>query len=92
MNVCDGRYELEAELARGAVGTVWQALDTCRGDRVAVKLLRPESAAQRELVDRFLTGAQLLAGLDHPSIVRVRDLVPAHAGVPGCGGVPRYGG
>jgi serine/threonine-protein kinase len=80
MNVGEGRYQLEAELARGAVGTVWRALDTFRGDRVAVKLLRPGPAAQPELVDRFLTEAELLAELDHPSIVRVRDLVPAHGG------------
>lgn len=80
MNVGEGRYELEAELARGAMGTVWRALDTCRGDRVAVKLLRPGTAAQPELVDRFLTEAELLADLDHPSIVRVRDLVPAYGG------------
>jgi serine/threonine protein kinase len=80
MNVGEGRYELEAELARGAMGTVWRALDTCRGDRVAVKLLRPGTSAQPELVDRFLTEAELLADLDHPSIVRVRDLVPAYGG------------
>jgi len=78
MNVGEGRYELEAELASGAVGTVWRALDTCRGDRVAVKLLRPESAAQPDQVDRFLTEAELLADLDHPSIVRVRDLVAGY--------------
>lgn len=80
MKVGEGRYELEAELARGAMGTVWRALDTCRGDRVAVKLLRPGTAAQPEQLDRFLTEAELLADLDHPSIVRVRDLVPAHGG------------
>jgi serine/threonine protein kinase len=80
MNVGEGRYELETELARGAIGTVWRALDTRRGDRVAVKLLLPSSAARPELVDRFLTEAELLADLDHPSIVRARDLVPADGG------------
>src|SRR5215475_1334513 len=72
----EGRYVLEAEIARGAIGTVWRALDTATGERVAVKVLRPESAAQPELVDRFLTEAELLAELDHPCVVRVRDLVP----------------
>ena len=76
----EGRYQLEAEIARGAVGTVWRAVDTRTGDRVAVKVLRPESAAQPELVDRFLTEAELLGELDHPSLVRARDLVPAFGG------------
>jgi serine/threonine protein kinase len=76
----EGRYQLEAEIAKGATGTVWRALDTATGERVAVKLLRPESAAQPDVVDRFLTEAEILAELDHPSIVRVRDLVPAGGG------------
>jgi serine/threonine protein kinase len=76
--VGDGRYQLEAALGKGAIGVVWRAMDTATGERVAVKLLRPESAAQPELVDRLLTEAELLAELAHPSIVRVRDLVPAH--------------
>lgn len=76
----DGRYQLEAEIARGAIGTVWRAVDTQTGDRVAVKVLRPESAGQPGLVDRFLTEAELLGELDHPSLVRARDLVPAFGG------------
>ena len=76
----DGRYQLEAEIARGAIGTVWRAVDTQTGDRVAVKVLRPESAVQPGLVDRFLTEAELLGELDHPSLVRARDLVPAFGG------------
>ncbi len=76
----EGRYQLEAEIARGAVGTVWRAVDTQTGDRVAVKVLRPESASQPGLVERFLTEAELLGELDHPSLVRARDLVPAFGG------------
>ena len=71
---------LEAEIARGAIGTVWRALDTATGTRVAVKVLRPESATQPDLVDRFLTEAEILAELDHPSVVRVLDLVPGLGG------------
>jgi serine/threonine-protein kinase len=70
-----GRYELEAEIAKGAIGTVWRGRDTVTGQRVAVKLLRPEAAAQPELVDAFLAEARILADLDHPCIVRARELV-----------------
>jgi serine/threonine-protein kinase len=70
-----GRYELEAEIAKGAIGIVWRALDTTTGERVAVKQLRPEAAVQAELVESFLGEARVLRELDHPSVIRARDLV-----------------
>jgi serine/threonine-protein kinase len=72
-----GRYELEAEIAQGAIGTVWRALDTATGQRVAVKQLRPEAAAQPELVDAFLAEARILGELNHPSVIKALDLVQA---------------
>jgi serine/threonine-protein kinase len=71
-----GRYELEAEIAKGAIGTVWRGRDTRTGERVAVKLLRPEAAEQPELVAAFLAEARILSELDHPCVVRARELVP----------------
>lgn len=71
-----GRYELEAEIATGAIGTVWRARDTATGERVAVKLLRPEAAEQPTLVEAFLTEARILLDLRHPCVVRARELVP----------------
>ena len=70
-----GRYELEAEIAKGAIGTVWRARDTVTGQRVAVKQLRPEAAGQPELVDAFVAEWRIMADLDHPYIVRARELV-----------------
>ncbi len=70
-----GRYELEAEIAKGAIGSVWRALDTATGERVAIKQLRPESAREQDLIDGFLAEARILRELDHPSVVRARDLV-----------------
>lgn len=75
--VLDGRYRLDAEIARGAIGVVWRAVDVTTGEPVAVKLLRPEAAAAPDLVSGFLAEAEILAGLDHPGIVRVRNLVTA---------------
>src|SRR5439155_22521400 len=59
--VGEGRYELEAEIAAGAIGTVWRARDTRTGERVAVKLLRPEAADQPELIEAFLAEARILS-------------------------------
>lgn len=72
-----GRYRLIEEIARGAIGTVWRALDTTTDEPVAVKQLRPEAADQPELVGAFLTEAEILAELDHPSVVGLRDFIDA---------------
>ena len=73
--VGSGRYELEAEIAKGAIGTVWRGRDTATGLRVAVKQLRPEAATQPELVEAFLAEWRILADLDHPCVVGARELV-----------------
>src|SRR5438477_65476 len=56
--VGSGRYELEAEIAKGAIGTVWRGRDTATGLRVAVKQLRPEAATQPERVGPGLPGSR----------------------------------
>src|SRR5690349_21702660 len=92
-----GRYRLDAELARGAIGVVWRGYDTVAGVPVAVKVLRPEVTgpgrhAASDTASRtgraewpgqlaaFLGEAEILAELDHPSVVKVRDLVPVRSG------------
>lgn len=71
----DGRYRLEREIARGAIGTVWQARDTVADRAVAVKLLREDAADRPDLVAALATEADLLTGVDHPNVVRGRGLI-----------------
>ncbi|MER7275552.1 protein kinase [Dactylosporangium sp. NPDC000244] len=73
--ILGNRYRLESEVARGAIGAVWRAYDTQAGEWVAVKVLRAEAAEVAELKDGFLGEAELLAGLEHPSVIRVKNLV-----------------
>ncbi len=70
-----GRYELGEEIARGAIGVVVHAVDTSNGEPVAVKRLRPETAAHPESVIAFLREAEILAHLRHPNILRLRELL-----------------
>jgi serine/threonine protein kinase len=65
-----GRYQLHAEIARGAIGAVWSGRDTATGRAVAVKLLRSEAASQPDLVRNFMDEAEILGELSHPCIVR----------------------
>jgi hypothetical protein len=64
---------LESELGRGGMGRVFRARDERLGRAVAVKVLRPESAADPDFRARFAREARTLARLEHPGIVAVHD-------------------
>jgi len=72
-----GRYEIEAEIGRGAMGVVRLAHDPRLQRRLAVKTynLPPglSSAQKAEFRARFLHEAQAAARLSHPGIVTVYD-------------------
>ncbi len=69
-----GRYELVAELARGAMGDVFEAWDQLSGSKAAVKLLRAEYLADESMRRRFRREGAVLKALDHPAIVRLLEL------------------
>ena len=68
------RYELRAVLGRGGMGEVYEAVDRQLNRTVAVKILRPELAADRRFPARFRREARTVAGLSHPGIVAVYDV------------------
>jgi serine/threonine-protein kinase len=68
------RYEIRAPLGRGGMGEVFEAVDVQLDRTVAVKILRPELAADRRLVGRFRREARTAARLSHPGIVGVFDV------------------
>ncbi|GAB3970377.1 hypothetical protein [Plantactinospora veratri] len=73
--VLGGRYRIIREVASGATGVVWRAVDLCCGEPVAVKTLRPRAAGRPDLVAAFVAETELVAGLDHPCLVRPRDVL-----------------
>ena len=68
------RYELRAVLGRGGMGEVYEAVDRQLNRTVAVKILRPELAADRRFPARFRREARTVAGLSHAGIVAVHDV------------------
>ncbi|MBL4849133.1 MAG: serine/threonine protein kinase, partial [Planctomycetes bacterium] len=68
-----GRYEVVRELARGGMGVVYLARHAELGREVALKVMRG-SAADKGMVQRFITEAQTVAQLDHPNVVRVHEV------------------
>src|SRR5512137_1545442 len=48
-----GRYQIIEELGHGGMGRVYRALDKKLNEEVALKLIRPEIAADRVTLERF---------------------------------------
>lgn len=73
------RYEILAELGRGATGIVYKTRDPELGRLVAIKTLRPARelpAEQREQLQRRLRSeAATVARLNHPNIIAIHDVV-----------------
>ena len=80
-----GRYEIETELGRGAMGVVYLARDPQLHRRVAIKTFtNPEGLSRgqrKEFRERFVREARAAARLTHPGVVTVYD-VGEEGGVP----------
>jgi eukaryotic-like serine/threonine-protein kinase len=68
-----GGYALLGELGTGGMGIVFLGEHRLLGRRAAIKTIRPEIAAIPTFERRFLLEARAIAGLDHPSIVKLYD-------------------
>jgi serine/threonine-protein kinase len=68
-----GNYRVIAKLGEGGMGAVFLAEHVVLGRKVAVKVLRPEGAANQEMLHRFFLEARSTASLQHPALVDVFD-------------------
>src|SRR4051812_41598585 len=73
-----GRYQIQGELGRGAMGIVYRALDPSIGRTVAIKTIRlsdvPDAGERSRLHDRLFREAQSGGMLSHPNIVTIYDI------------------
>ncbi len=67
-----GQYTLESKLGEGAMGVVYRARHGMMRRPTAVKLLKPEHAAEADL-KRFEREVQLTARLTHPHTITIFD-------------------
>src|SRR5437773_4983647 len=67
-----GRYEIEREIGRGGMATVYLARDVRHQRKVALKVLNPELGAVLG-VERFLAEIQVTANLQHPNLLPLFD-------------------
>lgn len=71
--VFSGRYKLVERIGTGGMAEVFRAEDTVLGRVVAVKVMLPQYAADKEFADRFRQEAASAANLQNPYIVNIYD-------------------
>ena len=76
--VFDDRYALLRELGKGATGVVYEAHDRVLGERIALKLLKPEYSSSAEALERFRREILLARDIGHPNIVKIYHLGDCH--------------
>ena len=69
------RYFLEEPIGQGGMGVVWRGRDRVAGDVCAIKVLRPELAADPGAVTRFVRERTALVKFRHPNVVTLRDMI-----------------
>jgi serine/threonine-protein kinase len=72
-----GKYEIEAEIGRGAMGVVYRARDPQIGRAVAIKTIiisGQEPEDQAGFRERFFQEARAAGRLNHPGIVTIFDI------------------
>jgi len=68
------RYEVLSLLGEGGMGAVYKARDVELGRMVALKVIRPDLARNRAILDRFKQELILATQVTHRNVVRIYDL------------------
>jgi serine/threonine-protein kinase len=73
-----GRFEVVQWLATAGTAIVWRARDPRDGSEVALKVLQPLLAAQREYRARFFREAAAVMQIQHASVLPVLEVDEEH--------------
>ena len=72
--ILNDRFRILSPLGSGGMGKVYKAVQTPLDRVVALKILKPEHASNRELTARFLREARVASTLVHPNVVTVYEV------------------
>src|SRR5262245_4649835 len=75
-----GAYQLTSAIGAGGMGEVYRARDSRLKREVALKVLPPHMAGDRDRLARFQREAEVLASLNHPRIAQIYGLEESAAG------------
>jgi eukaryotic-like serine/threonine-protein kinase len=68
------RYEILSLLGEGGMGAVYKAMDRELNRPVALKVIRPELAKNKSIIDRFKQELLLARQVTHRNVIRIYDL------------------
>jgi serine/threonine protein kinase/Tfp pilus assembly protein PilF len=69
-----GRYEIIEELGKGGMGRVYRVKDEKLDEEMALKVLKPEIAADKGMIERFKNELKLARKIAHRNVCKMYDL------------------
>jgi len=69
-----GRYQIIEELGRGGMGRVYKARDTKIDEKIALKLIKPEIASDKNTLERFSNELKYARKVRHKNVCQMFDL------------------
>jgi len=69
-----GRYQVIEELGKGGMGKVYKAFDTKIKEKIALKLIKPEIASDKETIGRFSNELKLARKVRHKNVCGMFDI------------------
>ena len=69
-----GRYQIVEELGKGGMGRVYKVFDTKIKEKIALKLIKPEIASDRETIERFSNELRLSRRIGHRNVCKMFDI------------------
>jgi serine/threonine protein kinase len=68
-----GPYTIQSQLGKGGMATVYKAYRPDLDRYVAIKVIDPSLAKEKDFIERFTREARVIAKFNHPHIVQVYD-------------------
>jgi serine/threonine protein kinase len=69
-----GRYQVIEEIGAGGMGKVYKVQDTKIGEKIALKLIRPEAVLDKRTIERFSNELKLARKIRHKNVCQMFDL------------------
>ena len=73
-DVLNHMFRVERFIARGGMGEVWEGVNIATDERVAIKVMLPQLAADPNVITLFRREANTLTRLHHEAVVQYRVL------------------